>query len=117
MDTALSLADPVSALNAILTLKACAAILGAEQMALYCTGLEEELRGHRLPRTGALRRLAADLPSALPDAIADTLPNDAKGPAPPPVVPSEARSRGFDVPVIGVGRFHEGGGAPLHQMQ
>ncbi|HSO90679.1 MAG TPA: Hpt domain-containing protein [Arthrobacter sp.] len=84
MDAALTKADPVSALNAVLSLKASAAMLGAEQMTLYCAGLEVELRGHRIPLAGALPRLAADFTSALAGAIADTFPNEAKGPAPAP---------------------------------
>jgi len=84
VDAALGLADPMSALNAVLILKASAAMLGAEQMTLYCTGLELELRGHRIPRAGALPRLAADLTSALAGAVATTFPTDAKGPAPAP---------------------------------
>ena len=84
VDAALGLADPVSALDAVLILKASSAMLGAEQMTLYCEGLEVELRGHRIPRAGALPRLAADFTSALVAAVADTIPNDAKGPAPVP---------------------------------
>ena len=84
VDAALGLADPVSALDAVLILKASSAMLGAEQMTLYCEGLEVELRGHRIPRAGALPRLAADFTSALVDAVADTLPNDARSPAPSP---------------------------------
>ncbi|WP_354173157.1 hypothetical protein [Arthrobacter sp. UYEF36] len=82
VDAGLGLADPMSALNAVLILKASAAMLGAEQMTLYCAGLEVELRGHRIPHAGALPQLAADLRSALAGAAADTLPTDAKGPAP-----------------------------------
>ena len=84
VDAALRLADPMSALNAVLSLKASAAMLGAEQMTLYCTGLETELRGQRLPHAGALPRLAADVTSALAGAIADTYPPHAEGPAPAP---------------------------------
>jgi HPt (histidine-containing phosphotransfer) domain-containing protein len=82
VDAALELADPVSALDAVLILKASAAMLGAEQITLYCEGLEGELRGHRIPRAGALPRLAADFTSALTGAVADTFPSEATGPAP-----------------------------------
>ena len=84
VDAALTKADPVSALNAVLSLKASSAMLGAEQMTLYCAGLATELGGNRIPHAGALRRLASDLTSAL-KAVADTLPNDsndANGPIP-----------------------------------
>ena len=84
VDAALGLADPVSALDAVLILKASSAMLGAEQMTLYCEGLEVELRGHRIPRAGALPRLAADFTSALAGAVAASIPDDAKGPAPAP---------------------------------
>ena len=81
VDAALGLADPVSALDAVLILKASSAMLGAEQMTMYCEGLEVELRGHRIPRAGALPRLAADFTSALADAVAAAFPDDAS-PAP-----------------------------------
>lgn len=84
VDAALALADPVSALDAVLILKASSAMLGAEQMTLYCEGLEVELRGHRIPRAGALPRLAADFTSALAGAVAAAFPDDAKSPAPAP---------------------------------
>ena len=82
VDAALGLADPVSALDAVLILKASSAMLGAEQLTLYCEGLEVELRGHRIPRAGALPRLAADFTSALACAAAGIFPDDATGPAP-----------------------------------
>lgn len=87
VDAALTTADPAAALNAVLSLKASSAMLGAEQLTLYCTGLETELRGHRIPHAGALPRLAADFKSALAFGTADTFPNDANdaaGPAPAP---------------------------------
>lgn len=84
VNAALGLADPVSALNAVLILKASSAMLGAEQMTLYCEGLEVELRGHRIPRAGALPRLAADFEAALAGAVEDTMPTGAEGPAPAP---------------------------------
>lgn len=82
VDAALEQADPVSALDAVLILKASAAMLGAEQMTLYCEGLEGELRGHRIPHAGALPRLAADFTSALAAAVAANFPDGATGPAP-----------------------------------
>ena len=84
VDAALGLADPVSALNAVLILKASSAMLGAEQMTLYCEGLEVELRGHRMPRAGALPRLAADFTAALAGATADTFPSEPTGSTPVP---------------------------------
>ncbi|WP_354349342.1 Hpt domain-containing protein [Pseudarthrobacter sp. PvP090] len=84
VDGALAAADPAAALNAVLSLKASSAMLGAEQMTLYCTGLETELRGQRIPSAGALPRLAADFRSALAGTVAVTFPDDAKGPAPAP---------------------------------
>lgn len=84
VNAALELADPVSALNAVLALKASSAMLGAGQMTLYCEGLEVELRGHRIPRAGALPRLAAEFTSALAGAVATAFPTDAKSPAPVP---------------------------------
>ena len=84
VDAALATADPAAALDSILSLKASSAMLGAEQMTLYCTGLETELRAHRIPRAGALPRLAADFRAALTGTVADTFPDDAKGPAPAP---------------------------------
>lgn len=84
VDAALAASDPAAALNAVQSLKASSAMLGAEQMTLYCTGLETELRAHRIPHAGALPRLAADFRSALAGAVADTFPDDAKGPAPAP---------------------------------
>jgi HPt (histidine-containing phosphotransfer) domain-containing protein len=84
INAALGLADPVSALNAVLALKASSAMLGAEQMTLYCEGLEVELRGHRIPRAGALPRLATEFTSALAGAVATVFPADTRGPAPAP---------------------------------
>ena len=81
VDAALAKADPESALKAVLSLKASSAMLGAEQMTLYCAGLERELRGQRIPHAGALPRLAADFTAALAGAIAHTFPQDAKTPA------------------------------------
>ena len=81
VDAALAKADPESALKAVLSLKASSAMLGAEQMTLYCAGLETELLAQRLPHAGALPRLAADLTAALAGAIAHAVPQDAKGPA------------------------------------
>ena len=81
VDAALTRADPVSALDAVLSLKASAAMLGAEQMTLYCTGLAAELRENRIPPAGAPPRLASDLTSAL-EAVADTLPNYTNRPGP-----------------------------------
>lgn len=65
VNTALGQADPVPALDAVLILKASASMLGAEQMTLYCSGLEAELRGLRIPHAGALPRLAADFAAVL----------------------------------------------------
>ncbi|MDN4643060.1 Hpt domain-containing protein [Arthrobacter sp. PsM3] len=82
VDDALSQSDPVSALNAVLVLKASSAMLGAEQLTLFCSGLEAELRGQRMPHAGALARLAADFASAVRAVIASTFPRDASGPVP-----------------------------------
>ncbi|WP_226759058.1 Hpt domain-containing protein [Arthrobacter sp. SO3] len=78
---ALGQSDPVAALNAVLILKASSAMLGAEQLTLYCSGLEVELRGQRIPHAGALARLAADFASAL-HAVAGAFPRDAIVPVP-----------------------------------
>ena len=87
VDAALTTADPAGALDAVLSLKASSAMLGAERMALYCTGLETELRGQRIPHAGALPRLAAEFKSALAGAVATAFPDDAgdaRAPAPAP---------------------------------
>jgi len=84
VDAALAAADPTAALDAVQSLRASSAMLGAEQMTLYCTGLETELRAHRIPHAGALPRLAADFRSALAGTVADAFPGGAKGPAPAP---------------------------------
>jgi HPt (histidine-containing phosphotransfer) domain-containing protein len=84
VDAALAAADPAAALDAVQSLRASSAMLGAEQMTLYCTGLETELRAHRIPHAGALPRLAADFRSALAGTVADAFPGDTKGPAPVP---------------------------------
>lgn len=76
---ALGKSDPASALDAVLLLMASSAMLGAEQMTLYCSGLEAELRGQRIPHAGALPRLAADFASALQAVITSTFPRDDAG--------------------------------------
>ena len=81
VDGALAKADQESALKAILSLKASSAMLGAEQLTLYCAGLETELRGQRIPHAGALPRLASDLTAALAGAVVPTFLQDARGPA------------------------------------
>jgi hypothetical protein len=82
VDEALRLADPVSALNAVLLLKASSAMLGAEQMTLYCSDLEAELRELRIARAGSLPLLAADFTTDLTAVLEDEFPSDATGPMP-----------------------------------
>ncbi|WP_237563508.1 MULTISPECIES: Hpt domain-containing protein [Arthrobacter] len=76
--TALGTADPEHALDAVLSLKTSSAMVGAEQLTRYCTGLEKELREGRIPNADALPRIAADLRPALTDVLA-SMPPDTDG--------------------------------------
>lgn len=78
VQTALGSADPEPALDAVLSLKASSAMVGAEHLTRYCTGLEKELREGRIPNADALPRIAADLRPALTDVLA-SMPPDADG--------------------------------------
>jgi HPt (histidine-containing phosphotransfer) domain-containing protein len=78
VQTALGTANLAAALGAVLSLKTSSAMVGAEQLTRYCTGLEKDLREGRIPNADALPRIAADLRPALTDVLA-SMPPDADG--------------------------------------